>query len=156
GYRVLIQRAYKYLQHARDTRDVLFQHLRGLTEGIKELKLHALRREAFLSERIATSTEALRRDAIAGVRHYALADTWSQLLFYGLIGGTLLGTAALPGLSTETRTGYVLAMLYVMSPVWSLMEALPIFARARIAIEKIHALGLSLQELDAEPVDIEA
>lgn len=48
GYSILIRRAYKYLQHARETRDVLFQHFRGLTDGIKELKLHAGRREAFL------------------------------------------------------------------------------------------------------------
>ena len=87
GYRILIGRAYRYLQQARDTRDVLFQHFRALTEGIKELKLHAARREAFFSERIATATEALRRDALAGIRHHAVADTWSQLLFYGLIGG---------------------------------------------------------------------
>ncbi|PYV42189.1 MAG: hypothetical protein DMG06_14800 [Acidobacteria bacterium] len=152
-YRILIGRAYRYLQHARDTRAVLFQHFRGLTEGIKELKLHAVRREAFLSERIATATEALRRDALAGVRHHALADTWSQLLFYGLIGGTLLATAAMPSLSTKTRTGYVLAMLYVMNPVWSLMEGWPIFARARIALAKVNGLGLSLKGLDAEPVE---
>ena len=151
GYRILIGRAYRYLQHARDTRDVLFQHFRALTEGIKELKLHADRREAFFSERIATATEALRRDALAGIRHHAVADTWSQLLFYGLIGGTLVATATVPSLSAETRTGYVLAMLYVMNPVWSIMEGWPIFARARIALEKVHGIGLSLEGLDVEP-----
>jgi putative pyoverdin transport system ATP-binding/permease protein len=35
-YRVLIRRAYRYLQRTRDTRDVLFQHFRALTEGTKE------------------------------------------------------------------------------------------------------------------------
>jgi putative ATP-binding cassette transporter len=155
GYRILVGRAYRYLQHARETRDVLFHHFRGLTEGIKELKLHAGRRDAFFLERIVTATEALRRDALAGVRHHTIADTWSQLLFYGLIGGTIFATAAMPSLSTETRTGYVLAMLYVMNPVWSLMEGWPIFARARIALEKVHGLGLSLGGLDAELLKIE-
>ncbi|HVG80431.1 MAG TPA: ABC transporter transmembrane domain-containing protein, partial [Patescibacteria group bacterium] len=55
-YRVLIVRAYRYLQEARDTRDVLFQHFRALTEGMKELKLHAPRRQAFFSERIESAT----------------------------------------------------------------------------------------------------
>jgi len=155
-YRVLTGRAYKYLQHARDTRDVLFQHFRALTEGIKELKLHAPRREAFISERINTATEALRRDALAGVRHHTLADTCSQVLFYGIIGGTLLATSIIPNLSTETRTGYVLAMLYVMNPVWSLMEGWPIFARARIALEKVNALGLSLEGPHSAPAEIDA
>ena len=155
GYRILVGRAYRYLKRARETRGVLFQHFRGLTEGIKELKLHAGRRDAFFLERIVTATEALRRDALAGVRHHTIADTWSQLLFYGLIGGTIFATAAMPSLSTETRTGYVLAMLYVMNPVWSLMEGWPIVARARIALEKVNGLGISLGGLDAELVKLD-
>jgi ABC-type siderophore export system fused ATPase/permease subunit len=118
-----------------------------LTEGIKELKVHAAG-EAFLSDRIATATEALRCDALAGVRHHTVADSCSQLLFYGLIGGVLLATAAMPSLTTEARTGYVLAMLYVMNPVWSIMEGWPIFARARLAVEKVNGLGLSLGGFD--------
>lgn len=152
GYSILIRRAYKYLQHARDTRDVLFQHFRGLTDGIKELKLHAGRREAFLSERIETATEALRRDALAGIRHHTVADSFSQLLFYGLIGGTIFATTAIPNLGAEARTGYVLALLYIMNPMWALMEGWSIFARARIALEKVKGLGLSLGGLDAELV----
>jgi len=89
GYRILTVRAYRYLQQARDTRDVLFRHFRTLTEGMKELKLHAARREAFLSERIEATTEDLRRHAIAGIRHHIVADSWTQILFYGLIGGLL-------------------------------------------------------------------
>jgi putative ATP-binding cassette transporter len=154
GYRILIGRAYRYLQRARDTRDILFQHFRALTEGMKELKLHAGRREAFLSERIAPTTEALRRDALSGIHHHAVADTFSQLFFYGLIGGMLLSTAVIPNVSAEARTGYVLAMLYLMSPVWSLMEAWSTFARARIALEKVRALGLSLAGPQAEHPEI--
>ena len=155
GYRILVRRAYRYLQHARDTRDVLFQHFRGLTEGIKELKLHAGRRDAFLAERIATATEALRRDALAGVRYHTVADSFSQLLFYCLICGTIFATTAMPNLGPEARTGYVLALLYIMSPVWGLMEGWPIFARAQIALEKVKDLGVSLGGLDAELVKVD-
>jgi putative pyoverdin transport system ATP-binding/permease protein len=154
GYYLLIRRAYRYLQRARDTRDLLFQHFRALTDGIKELKLHGTRRHAFVSERITTATDALRRDTLAGVRHHTVADTFSQLVFYTLIGGTLVATAAAPTLGSEARSGYVLAMLYVMSPIWSLMETWPLFARARIALDKVNSLGLSLQQCVLEPVKI--
>ena len=143
-YRLLTARAYRHLQRARDTRDLLFQHFRGLTEGMKELKLHRGRREAFLAERIDTATEALNHDATAGVRHHLTADAWSQLLFYGLLGGPLFVAPAASALSTEARTGYLLTALYMMTPVWGVMEAWPIFARARISMEKVRALGLSL------------
>ena len=91
-YRGLSARAYRYLQEARDTRDVLFQHFRALTEGLKELKLHAPRRQAFLAERVESATAAMSRASLGGLKHLLVADTWSQLLFYGLIGGLLLAS----------------------------------------------------------------
>jgi len=151
GYRILTARAYRYLQEARNTRDVLFYHFRALTEGMKELKLHAARREAFLSERIATATEDLRRHALAGIRHHIVADTWSQILFYGLLGGLLFMAPSARGLNAETVTGYLLATLYMMGPVWGIMEAWPIFARARIALEKVGELDVSLAAGSGEP-----
>jgi len=148
-YRVLVKRAYRYLQRARDTRDLLYRHLRALTEGMKELKLHAARREAFFSEQIAPTTDALQRDALSGVRHHIVADTWSQLLFYGLVGGILFAAPAVQGIESKTLTGYVVVMLYVMSPVWSAMEAWAVFAQARISLKKVHDLGLSLEAAGA-------
>ncbi|HKW92659.1 MAG TPA: cyclic peptide export ABC transporter [Methylomirabilota bacterium] len=151
-YRILIGRAYRYLQRTRNTRDVLFQHFRALTEGTKELKLHAARREAFFVERIETATDALRRDALAGVQRHVLADAWSQLLFYGLIGGVLFTAPAVQGIGSKTLTGYIVAMLYVMTPVWGVMEVWSVFAQARISLKKVQELGLSLD--GAEPVRI--
>jgi putative ATP-binding cassette transporter len=147
-YRLLIRRAYRYLQQARDTRDRLFQHFRALTEGTKELKLHDARREAFFSKRIVPTTDALQRDSLTGVRHHIVADTWSQLLFYGLIGGILFAAPAVQGMGAKTLTGYVLVMLYVMNPVWSVMDAWSIFAQARVSLQKVHDLGLSLDAAD--------
>ena len=143
-YRILIGKAYRYLQRARDTRDVLFQHFRALTEGTKELKLHAARREAFLSDRIGAATDALRRDALAGVRHHTVADSWSQLLFYGLIGGVLFAVPATHGVGSKTLTGYVVAMLYLMGPIWSVMDAWSVFAQGQISLRKVEDLDLSL------------
>src|SRR6185369_6970900 len=143
-YRLLIRRAYRYLQRARDTRDRLFQHFRALTEGTKELKLHDARREAFFTKRIAPTAEALQRDALTGVRHHIVADTWSQLLFYGLIGGILFAAPTVEAMGAKTLTGYVLVMLYVMNPVWSVMDAWSIFAQARVSLQKVQDLGLSL------------
>lgn len=156
GYRILVRRAYRYLQHARDTRDLLFQHFRALTEGVKELKLHTPRREAFLAGRIETATNALRRDALAGVRRHIVADTWNQLLFYGLIGAMLFAAPAVQSLDAKTVTGYIVALLYVMTPVWGVMEAWSIFAQARISMNKVYDLGLSLGGVDTGSAEIEA
>ena len=150
-YRVLSARGYRYLQEARDTRDVLFQHFRALTEGLKELKLHAPRRRAFMAERIESATDDLSRASLHGLKHHLIADTWSQLLFYGLVGGLLFTASPDHGRSGERLTGYILVTLYMMAPMWGIMEAWPIFARARISLQKVQDLGLSLATGERAP-----
>lgn len=150
GYHLLLRRAYRYLERARETRDLLFRHYRALTEGMKELKLHAARREAFLTDRIGTAAETLRRDALVGVCHHVVADTWNQLLFYGLLGGMRFVAPTLQDVSARTVTGYIVALLYVMSPIWGVMEASSTFAQARISLKKVNEIGVSLWERDAE------
>ncbi len=48
-------------------------------------------------------------------------------------------------IGSKTLTGYVVGLLYVMNPVWSVLEAWSIFAQARISLQKVHDLGLSLE-----------
>jgi putative ATP-binding cassette transporter len=150
-HRALIRRTYKYMQRVRETRDVLFRDFRALTEGTKELKLNANRRDAFLTERIDVTTEALRRDGLSAIKTEIRAGMSSQLLFYGMLGGLLFSPAIAGGaLNSETVIGYVLATLYMMNPLNSLMSVWPTFARARIAFDKVSDLGVHLAS-DTDP-----
>jgi putative ATP-binding cassette transporter len=144
AYRLLVSRAFRSLQHARDARDVLFQQFRSLTEGVKELKLHGGRRRAFLSERLEPTVETLRRHALAGLLHHIVASGWSQLLFYASLGGLVFAVPRLSTVSVETLTGYLLVTLYLMNPLWGVIDSWPTFARGRIALQKVRDLGLSL------------
>jgi putative pyoverdin transport system ATP-binding/permease protein len=143
GYRFLIARAYRYLQRARETREALFRHFRALTDGAKELKLHAKRRQAFLVEEIEPTIELLRRDNLAGASHHLVATSWNQLLFYGLVGMLLFGLSTEP-VRLETLSGYVLGSFFMMGPVWGVIESWPIFAQGQLALRKIEELRLSL------------
>jgi putative ATP-binding cassette transporter len=46
--------------------------------------------------------------------------------------------------SPEAMTGYVVAVLYMMSPIWSIMGTLPTLERGQVALENIERLGVSL------------
>ena len=83
-----------------------------------------------------------------------LADTWSQLLFYVLIGLLLFIAPAVAKLSTEALTGYVFAALYMMTPTWALIATLPTFLRGRVSLAKIRELGASLDAVAPERVAV--
>jgi putative ATP-binding cassette transporter len=143
-HRLLESRAFRHLQRARETRELLFHHFRTLTEGIKELKVHAGRRREFVIGRVDSTLARLQYDSVSSVRHHVLAASWNQLLFYVLLGVLLFVIPPVHAVSWETLTGFVLATLYMMTPVWTILDSWPVLARGRIALEKVRDLGISL------------
>lgn len=146
GYRHLYQRVLQSSLAVRESKGVLFQHFRSLTEGMKELMLHRGRRETFVDQDIRQVAEALRRHNLITTKQYLTTDSWTQVLFYGLIGVILLLFPRWLALSGESLTGYAFAMLYMIGPMWGLLGMVPTLSRGQVALEKIESLGLALDE----------
>jgi putative ATP-binding cassette transporter len=144
AYKVFMARAQQNFRRVREGRDEIFGHFRAVTEGIKELKLHRGRREAFLAQDMARTVAQLRRDNVSGSVWYIVAGSCSNASFYVLIGLLLFAVPALTRLPRETLTGYVFACLYLMAPMWSLLNTLPTLGRGQIALEKIRECEVSI------------
>jgi len=76
----------KAVLKAREEYDVLSGDFRALTEGVRELKLHRQRSDAFMAQSLAASAEAYRRYSFRGAVAYLLVNQWAQLLYYLAIG----------------------------------------------------------------------
>ena len=112
-YRGLLRRASVAIRDAREKRNVLFGHFRTLTDGIKELKLNGERREAFLNNEIGGSIAYLRERNIRAMGLHATADSWSQAVFYSVLGLLLFALPAVKGITLESLTAYVFTALYI-------------------------------------------
>ena len=143
-YNFLHVRAFKAIFRAREERDVLRGHFRDLIEGIKELKMHKLRLEAFLLERILPTSKNFRKYNLTAGKQFILVDSWSQCLFYGIIGLVLFASPLFHRLSAEALTGFVFASLYVMSPILGIIGTVPTFYRGGISLNKIEEIGVSI------------
>ncbi|MBC8094569.1 MAG: cyclic peptide export ABC transporter [Akkermansiaceae bacterium] len=144
GHRLLVRGAYRSLHAARENEDQLFGHFRALTEGIKELKLHRQRRGVFFSRDIQETTEAYQRHNVMAENRFALAQHWSQLLFYLLIGLVLFLLPTFAAVRPDALTGYVITALYLMGPLAGVLSSFALFGRSNVALEKIEQLGISL------------
>src|SRR5262245_59387518 len=145
SYQLPVVQALGHLHLARQEHDALMKHFRGLTEGVKELKMHHGRREAFLDQLLEATAARLRDRNTAGLTLYAAAGSWGQLLFFVCIGLLLF---ALPGRGDFPRdvvSGYALAILYAIAPLETITTWLPVLGRARVALRTVEALGLSLE-----------
>jgi len=137
-------------RRAREEQDGLFKQFRSLTEGNKELKLHAPRRTAFVArvERIARS---LRDHYVSGATIAGIGHAWGQLLVFFAVGFLVFVLPQLQPISREVLTGYALVIFYVMSPFQYVLQSTPLLGRGSIAIERVEKLGLSLEEPVAGP-----
>ncbi len=150
GYRFVVGRAFHHLNRAREQEDKLFGYFRALTEGIKELKLHRLRRHAFFHENIETTTEEYQEHNVAAETCFIAAQSWSHFLYFALIGLILFLVPSLGHFSHKTLTGYIIATLYLMGPLAGVMTSLSLFGRANVALQKVEKLGVSLSAVSSE------
>jgi len=150
GYRFMITNGFMRLRLAREEADKLFSHFRALTEGVKELKLHRSRRGHFLSSCIQTTTENFSRHNVAAETRFILAQGWSQLLFFTLLGLILFLLPVLQNTNPRALTGYVVIALWLIGPLTGVLGVLSAFGRANVALEKIEKLGFSLASHNTE------
>ncbi|MGC3975794.1 MAG: cyclic peptide export ABC transporter [Nitrospira sp.] len=138
------RKAIAFFTRSRETSDALFRHFRSIMSGIKELKLHRGRRQAFLTTQLRPTVKAYERDFVAGMTVYSLASSWGLFLFYAAIGMVLFLWPTGQAISLQTIVGATLVLLYMMGPFSQIVEWLPGIGRANVALKKIDALGLSL------------
>ncbi|MCG7756774.1 MAG: cyclic peptide export ABC transporter, partial [Nitrosomonas sp.] len=146
AHRLISVRAIKPLRLAREQDDALYAHFRGLIQGIKEIKLHRRRSDAFLMDVLYPTAEACRRENIAAMTLFILAAALGTAFLYFLIGVILFEAIQWQGITLEIITGYTLTVLYMMSPLTGIVSDLPTLGRASVALDKIDGLRRELAE----------
>ena len=146
AYQLPAIRAMQYFRKQREEYDVLNKHFRAVTDGTKELKLHFNRREAFFSKLLQPTLKSLARNEVTGNTIFEAASSWGHLLFFVLIGLLLFAWPNFAATTTETLTGYVLTLLYIITPLQVVLGRLPHLSRTSIALKRIEKLGFSLTE----------
>ncbi|MBZ9779958.1 cyclic peptide export ABC transporter [Pseudomonas sp. REP124] len=134
------RRALTSISKARELKDQLFDQYRLLTDGSKELQLNHPRRQHFFSHLLLPVSKQYRQDFVRGMSIYAVVLNWGNAVFYMLIGVVLFVAPQFIELSTSLVTGFILAILYMITPLSELMHALPTLGRASVALNKIRAL----------------
>ena len=150
-YRLPAAKAASSLRLARQASDGLYQHLRSLLGGAKELKLHQRRRQAFLSEVLQASASLLRAHNVSGLTSSTAASAWAQISGFLLIG-TLLLAIPLVHLNPQERVGYTMVLVFMMATLQGILskDSHRDFRRAEIALQKIEDVERNLSALRAE------
>jgi putative pyoverdin transport system ATP-binding/permease protein len=143
---LLLNRAYGYFERARYVDDHLFRHFRGITDGVKELKLNHDRREAFFTDELQVTAGRSRHFNLQALKAMAIASAWGQLVFFAIVGLFIFGVPKFVQITPATLSSYILTLTYLISPFQGILQALPGFLTASVALRKVEAMGLVLAE----------
>lgn len=141
---LLINRAQSFLILAREEQDRLFKHFRAITQGIKELKLHAARRQEFFEEELQHSAAVSRDQNCAALLTFSISTGLGNLLFFILVGLLLFVLPQIAAVSPAILSAYILTVTYLMLPMQSILDKLQALSKASVALQKIEKMGLVL------------
>ena len=147
---LLVSKGSNSLKAAREESSTLLSHYRTMTEGAKELKLHGERRRVFFNEVLKATAQTLRHHVRAGLSTYIAAESWSRFLYYVFLGLILFVLPLVQPVGLHTLTGYTLIVLYVMGPLAGVLNLLPTMSRAKIALNQIEDLNMTLAAAGAD------
>jgi putative pyoverdin transport system ATP-binding/permease protein len=147
--------ALRTLRQARNQEDEVFRAFGGLLEGGKELRLHAARRRAFLEHAVGAAIESVRALRSRGLSISIAASSVGAFLFFVVIGVVTFALSHVWKLDRSVISGYALVFLYLMFPLESLLGALPMLERGRVALERIEGLARPLDRSAADQDAVE-
>jgi putative pyoverdin transport system ATP-binding/permease protein len=151
SYRTAAKRSNYYFRLMREGYDLMFVAIRGLTEGLKELKLNRWRRNDFLDQDLEPAVMTIRKQAIRGNTIGQAATNAGQILFFVFIGLVLFVVPRFTATSHEVLFGYTVTVLFMIAPLTLLLNQMPILSRAYVSAKKINSLGADLGSQAPEP-----
>ncbi|MCP3142126.1 cyclic peptide export ABC transporter [Pyxidicoccus xibeiensis] len=134
--------AFGLFEKARNVNDTLFKHLRALTVGFKELKLHRERRESFLREDLEGAATELKQLQWQVSLRLVLTNSWGMLAFFMIIGLLLLVVPRFLPVQPGELVAYTLVVLYLQQPLESLTNLVPMVGRGNVALARLESLSL--------------
>lgn len=137
--------AGRYVKRTREAQDVLLKRVRGLIEGVKELKMHHHRRREFVDQVVQAQQTVCDSQYLGDSLHDA-AIAWGRLTFFIAIGLLLFLWPAIVAVDSATLTAYAVTALYLMSPLEQIVGWLPLLAWAMGSVYQIERLGLMLDK----------
>lgn len=142
-----------YVRRSRQQQDVLMRRVRGLIEGVKELKMHHDRRRDFVDQ-VVQAQDQVRQSQYWGDCLHDAAISWGRLTFFIAIGLLLFAWPKITAVDSRTLTSYAVTVLYLMSPLEQIIGWLPLLAWATSSVWQIENLGLMLGDQAEKNADL--
>ncbi|MBG6082446.1 cyclic peptide export ABC transporter [Rubrivivax gelatinosus] len=149
-YYAAVKRSLKYLDRATQEQDGLFGKFASMTAGATELRLNTCKAQRF-RELTYAAIDTVRRSRTRGLSIFAVAGSWGNFLVFGFIALVLYAPGPFAHGRGQVMIGFSLVLIYMITPLQSLLTNIPYIGLARSSASTIDRL---LRELRREPPSV--
>ncbi|MFL1466800.1 cyclic peptide export ABC transporter [Marinobacter sp. DUT-3] len=144
---ILLGRLVKRLMgRVRDLDDTLFEHFEATIEGRNELGLSRSRRRYLFQRRLEPTARESMQAASRADALWAINLNWTTVLVFLLLGAVFFAGMGWGLVSRDVLVGYVLAIMFLRTPIAMILDAVPAIIRGNVALRAIDRLGLGPAE----------
>ncbi|HEY0684525.1 MAG TPA: cyclic peptide export ABC transporter [Steroidobacter sp.] len=136
----------RYHARAAEINDSLQESIHGLIEGFKELKLSDEKRAKYFQNVLLAHETAFSKTQKTGCSVDAGATHYGQILSFLVIGAVIFIFVSYHPVTNENLVGIVMTLLYIATPIGSLLRTLPSVKISRIALKRVMELLAELPE----------
>jgi putative pyoverdin transport system ATP-binding/permease protein len=136
-YYFAVQRTNIYFEKARDSQNVFMGLINGMIDGFKEISLHKDKKMEYRSDVAASANEFREKTSMADIR-FVNAFLVGESLLVILLGVVSIGMPEMfPNVQYFTIMSFVIVLLYLIGPVNSILNAIPVLMNLRIAWNRV-------------------
>ncbi len=146
--RAMFRYARRHLTKTREIYDGLYEGIRGLVYGNKELKLNSLKRSGFIGEELFKAEDSLQKYSSKASTIMIIAINYGSMISLFAIGAFTYIQILPEGVSRESILGIVMVLFYITAPLAKILGSLKPINLATVSLRKIREM---LAELPEEP-----
>ena len=149
AYKAMHEYSISLARESMYQRDVHVNQFKSIVHGIKELKLNFKRRKHFILQEFHPTLEAHKVAHVRSSFIFSLGNAWTQIVYFGFMITALL-YIVLTSENPAVLGPFLIVALFMRSYTSTIMNAIPIWSRAGVALERLTQDGFSTLQLDGK------
>ena len=149
AYKAMHEHSINLARESMHQRDIHVNQFKSIVHGIKELKLNFERRKHYVRQEFFPTLEAHKVAHVRSSFIFSLGNAWTRIVYFGFMITALL-YIVLTSESPAVLGPFLIVALFMRSYTTTIMNAIPVWSRAGVALERLSQDGFSTIPLDGK------
>lgn len=138
----LMMKVYAYFRKARENDDALQNNYQNILDGHKELLINRYRAKLYYEDKFESNARSKKKNSTLGNLFNNLSSNFTNVALLALVGVEFYLALEFKWASVAEATTIALSILFLRTPLVSMIGSFPTLLLAKIALDKIAKLEL--------------